>query len=136
MNQIDKILPSKKEVDELFKDLATLPKGMDQRPDQIITVGSNGLGKSCSIAIMGAVQDVEVSVARRSDIPERPFLKQSEEALRILSDCGLTSSESVLLFTNVSDRSEVKIFMEEKPKKKNRFFNMPSIPSKNRRFGK
>ena len=62
MTQIDKILPSKEEVDELFREnklkasfngknflvenLAKLPKGLDQRPEPIILVGNKDNAKT------------------------------------------------------------------------------------------
>jgi len=40
MNQIDKILPTKEEVDELLGELSVLPEGLKQRPEPVILVGN------------------------------------------------------------------------------------------------
>jgi len=95
MNQIDKILPSKEEVDELL--------GEDKPRVYIVDGTTMGL------------TDIELAA---------------------LSAVCLKASDAALMFKNSSDRSEVNIFMKEEPKKKNKFFNLPSVPSNKRRFGK
>ena len=107
MNQIDKILPSKEEVDELFKK------------------------EPIRVAIIGAFPFSKLKALRMATITAL------ENQMIICDDFSKNLEKATISFKELIpyDIKSLNVF-EEKPKKKNVFFKRDIVPSSKRRFGK